>query len=75
MNRRKSPIYKSPGFSPNIKPGLFSNHTELNKLNKQKTLKLDESSSPVLKETKESKESKVPPKLQKSFRLVIILKK
>lgn len=60
MNRRKSPIYKSPGLSPNIKPGLFSKPSELNKLNKQKTLKLDESSSPILKE---SKESKVPPKL------------
>lgn len=34
MNRRKSPIYKSPGLSPNIKPGLFSKPSELNKLNK-----------------------------------------
>ncbi|CAK60638.1 unnamed protein product (macronuclear) [Paramecium tetraurelia] len=65
MNRRKSPIYKSPGLSPNIKPGLFSNPSELNKLNKQKTVKVDESQSPLLKE---SKETKIPPKLQKSYR-------
>ncbi|CAD8131912.1 unnamed protein product [Paramecium pentaurelia] len=64
MNRRKSPIYKSPGLSPNIKPGLFSNPSELNKLNKQKTVKVDESQSPLLKE---SKETKIPPKLQKSY--------
>lgn len=34
MNRRKSPIYKSSAFSPTIKPGLFSNPSELNKLNR-----------------------------------------
>lgn len=50
-------------MSPGFKPGLFSKHCELNKFNKQKSFKVEETLTPKLFE---SKEIAPVPKLQKS---------
>lgn len=60
-----SPLCKQPGLSPSIRPGLFSNPSELNKLNKQKSAKIEDIPTPSLFD---SKAQVVPPKLQKSYR-------
>jgi len=39
-------------MSPNIRPGLFSNPSELGKLNKQKSMKIEEVQTPNLFENK-----------------------
>ncbi|CAK55639.1 unnamed protein product (macronuclear) [Paramecium tetraurelia] len=66
MQKKNNQLILSPsGLGSNIKPGLFSKHCELNKLNKQKSFKIEETLTPKLFETKES--SFAPqPKLQKS---------
>ncbi|XP_001347232.1 hypothetical protein (macronuclear) [Paramecium tetraurelia strain d4-2] len=68
MQKKNNQLILSPsGLGSNIKPGLFSKHCELNKLNKQKSFKIEETLTPKLFETKES--SFAPqPKLQKSQR-------
>ncbi|CAD8051790.1 unnamed protein product [Paramecium sonneborni] len=66
MQKKNNQLILSPsGLGSNIKPGLFSKHCELNKLNKQKSFKIEETLTPKLFETRES--SFAPqPKLQKS---------
>ncbi|CAD8148429.1 unnamed protein product [Paramecium pentaurelia] len=66
MQKKNNQLILSPnGLGGNIKPGLFSKHCQLNKLNKQKSFKVEETLTPKLFETKES--SFAPQqKLQKS---------